>query len=188
MDLVEASIEGKVIVLRALGTAEIETPVTTVTPSREIVFATALFLVVERGKRVSRAHLASLLWPRVPEKARAHRLRQTLHQLKKLGITVLADRNILSLNKENVRSDVDRISDKHLASSETIELLEFLPGYVPRFSEGFQDWVDMVRENTYAALTVGLLSALRTARDSGNWVNVERISAQCLRLDAYNEA
>ena len=57
------------IVLRALGNAEIETAVTTLTPSQEIVFAAALYLVLERGKRVSRARLASLLWPRVAEKA-----------------------------------------------------------------------------------------------------------------------
>lgn len=70
------------IVLRALGTAEIDTGVTTLTPSQEIVFAAALYLILERGKRVSRARLASLLWPRVAEKARAHRLRQTILQLK----------------------------------------------------------------------------------------------------------
>ena len=49
------------IVLRALGTAEIDTGVATLTPSQEIVFAAALYLIIERGKRVSRARLASLL-------------------------------------------------------------------------------------------------------------------------------
>ena len=94
MDLVEASIEGKVIVLRALGTAEIETPVTTLTPSQEIVFAAALYLILD-GKRVSRAQLASLLWPRVLEKRRAHRLRQTIFQLRRVGFDVAADRDSL---------------------------------------------------------------------------------------------
>ncbi|MDB4870872.1 MAG: hypothetical protein JWL97_1876, partial [Gemmatimonadales bacterium] len=51
------------IVLRALGTAEIDTGVATLTPSQEIVFAAALYLITERGKRVSRARLALLLWP-----------------------------------------------------------------------------------------------------------------------------
>ncbi|MGH7602923.1 MAG: hypothetical protein ACRENK_02875, partial [Gemmatimonadaceae bacterium] len=76
------------IVLRALGTAEIDTGVSTLTPSQEIVFAAALYLILERGKRVSRAHLAAMLWPGAPDQARAHRLRQTIFQLKKLGILV----------------------------------------------------------------------------------------------------
>jgi DNA-binding SARP family transcriptional activator len=73
------------IFLRALGTAEIDTGTVTLTPSQEIVFAAALYLIVERGKPVSRNLIASLLWPRVAETARSHRLRQTLLQLKKVG-------------------------------------------------------------------------------------------------------
>jgi len=98
------------IVLRALGTAEIDTAVTTLTPSQEIVFAASLYLILERGKRVSRARLASLLWPRVAEKARAHRLRQTILQLKKLGIGVNADRDNLLLPQHDARSDADDLS------------------------------------------------------------------------------
>ena len=75
------------IFLRALGTAEIDTGTVVLTPSQEIVFATALYLIVERGKPVSRNLIASLLWPRVAETARAHRLRQTLLQLRKLVLS-----------------------------------------------------------------------------------------------------
>src|ERR1700682_6220418 len=104
------------IVLRALGMAEIETGVTTLTPSQEIVFAAALYLVLERGKRVSRARLASLLWPRVPEKARAHRLRQTVLQLKKLGIMVKADRDNLQLSEFDARSDIEDLEGTEVPS------------------------------------------------------------------------
>jgi DNA-binding SARP family transcriptional activator len=83
------------IELRSLGTAEIDTGTSTLTPSQEIVFGAALYLILERGNHISRKHLASLLWPAVPEKARAHRLRQTILQLKKLGLTVKADRDNL---------------------------------------------------------------------------------------------
>lgn len=175
------------IVLRALGNAEIETGVTTLTPSQEIVFAAALYLVLERGKRVSRARLASLLWPKVAEKARAHRLRQTILQLKKLGIVVRADRNTLQLAKESARSDIDDLSERVRVLSEKQELLEFLPGYSPRFSEEFRDWIDSAREQTHSALTRALLSILHGARESGNWIKVEQISGYCLMLDVYNE-
>jgi DNA-binding SARP family transcriptional activator len=176
------------IVLRALGSAEIETGVTTLTPSQEIVFAAALYLVLERGKRVSRARLASLLWPRVAEKARAHRLRQTILQLKKVGVAVRADRNTVHLEKEEARSDIDDLSERAQVNFEKPDILEFLPGYNPLFSEEFHDWIDTARERAHSTLTRALLSTLQIARDSGNWTNVERISSHCLALDAYNEA
>jgi DNA-binding SARP family transcriptional activator len=49
------------IVLCALGKAEIDTGVAALTPSQEMVFAAALYLILERGKSVSRKRLASLL-------------------------------------------------------------------------------------------------------------------------------
>jgi len=176
------------IVLRALGNAEIDTGVATLTPSQEMVFAAALYLILERGKRVSRARLAVLLWPGVVDKARAHRLRQTILQLKKLGITVRADRDVLQLAKDGAQSDVDDFSERALILSEMPGFLEFLPGYNPGFSEEFRDWVDTVRQQAHSELTKALLSMLRVARDSGCWTDVERISGYCLTLDAYNEA
>src|SRR6266550_9219300 len=98
------------IVLRALGNAEIDTGVATLTPSQAMVFAAALYLILERGKHVSRRRLASILWPRVAEKARAHRLRQTIHQMKKLGIPLEADRDTVKLFKHELRSDIDELA------------------------------------------------------------------------------
>ncbi len=95
--------------LRALGNAEIQTDTTTLTPSQEIVFASALYLVLERERRVSRSGLAELLWPAVEVSARGHRLRQTLLQLKKLGFPVLADRDRVGLSTREVRTDIDRV-------------------------------------------------------------------------------
>jgi DNA-binding SARP family transcriptional activator len=176
------------IVLRALGTAEIDTGLKTLTPSQEIVFAAALYLILERAKRVSRSHLASLLWPRAPEKARAHRLRQTILQLRKLGITLRADRNVVQLAREDVSTDIDDLTQGVPTLSDKLHGLEFLPGYDPHFSESFHDWIDETRANVHSALTRMLLSEMKTARDSGNWIGVERISTHCLALDAYNEA
>jgi DNA-binding SARP family transcriptional activator len=175
------------IFLRALGTAEIDTRVATLTPSQEIVFAAALYLIVERGKPVSRNLIASLLWPRVPESARAHRLRQTILQLKKLGIAIHADRDVLRLKENDAQSDIGSFSDKDFPLCEK-RGLEFLPGYNPSFSEPFQDWVDTVRQREHSMLTQTLLSMLQLARDCGKWSEVERISGHCLSLDAYNES
>ena len=175
------------IVLRALGTAEIDTGVTTLTPSQEIVFAAALYLILERGKRVSRARLASLLWPRVAEKARAHRLRQTILQLKKLGIMVRADRDNLQLSQFDARSDIEDLSAADPAPVLKKESLEFLPGYNPRLSESFRDWVESKRGEVHSAATKLLVGELERSRLQADWSNVERTAGRCLTLDPYNE-
>jgi DNA-binding SARP family transcriptional activator len=175
------------IVLRALGAAEIDTGVTTLTPSQEIVFAAALYLILERGKRVSRTRLASLLWPRVPEKARGHRLRQTILQLKKLGIMTWADRDSLQLSQYDVRSDIDELAGENITDVGAHESLEFLPGYNPRLSEALRDWVETKRGPIHSAVTRILVRSLEQARLQADWARVERIATQCLSLDTYNE-
>jgi DNA-binding SARP family transcriptional activator len=175
------------IVLRALGNAEIDTGVATLTPSQEMVFAAALYLVLERGKRVSRTGLASLLWPRVAEKVRAHRLRQTILQLKKLGIPLEADRDAIQLREHDSRSDVDDSSQSEARLVENNESLEFLPGYNPPFSELFREWVDTKRGEVHSASTKILVHGLERARLQADWSSVEKIAAKCLALDGFNE-
>jgi DNA-binding SARP family transcriptional activator/tetratricopeptide (TPR) repeat protein len=175
------------IVLRALGTAEIDTGVATLTPSQEIVFAAALYLIVERGKRVSRARLASLLWPRVPEKARAHRLRQTLLQLKKLGVMVRANRDNLELSEIDARSDIEDLSGSDLAPVLSKDSLEFLPGYVPRLSESLREWVDTQREQVQGLATRRLVEGLNGARQRGDWSTCDKFALHCHKLDPLNE-
>jgi DNA-binding SARP family transcriptional activator/tetratricopeptide (TPR) repeat protein len=176
------------IALRALGTAEIDTGVSTITPSQEIVFAAALYLILERGNRVSRTQLASLLWPAVPERARAHRLRQTILQLKKLGLTIKADRDNLALPEREVRSDSDSLSNAAGIKALDKQSLAFLPGYCPRFSEPMRDWVDSKRSAAHAAATRILIRDMEHSRSQADWPAVERMAAKCLSLDEYNES
>jgi DNA-binding SARP family transcriptional activator len=176
------------IFLRALGTSEIDTGTVTLTPSQEIVFAAALYLIVERGKPVSRNLIASLLWPRVAETARAHRLRQTLLQLKKVGFVVRADRNILQCSPHDFRSDITELAGPDQDSRVAHASLEFLPGYSPTFSDAFRDWVDARREETNALVTRRLVTDLNTARAKGDWPTCDRLARQCLKLDPFNES
>ncbi|HWL41078.1 MAG TPA: AAA family ATPase [Gemmatimonadaceae bacterium] len=171
--------------LRALGNAEIQTGKTTLTPSQEIVFACALYLILERGKRVSRTGLAELLWPGVELPIRSHRMRQTLLQLKKLGVSLTADRDIINL-ETNVHVDFrdDQLDDGSLEGRHS---LEFLPGYSPRFSETFRDWVDTQRSTAHSHCTRSLLTKLAIERARGNWSPLERLARQILQLDPYNE-
>jgi DNA-binding SARP family transcriptional activator len=176
------------IALRALGTAEIDTGVSTITPSQEIVFAAALYLILERDNRVSRTHLASILWPAVPEKARAHRLRQTILQLKKLGLTVTADRDNLSLLEREVCNDADSLSSPVEIKALDQRSFVFLPGYTPRFSEPMRDWLDSKRAAVHAHATRLLVRDMEHSRFQADWPAVERTAAKCLSLDEYNES
>ena len=174
------------IELRALGTAEIHTGSATLTPAQEIVFAAGLYLVQERGKRVSRSRLAAMIWPDTGEEPRAHRLRQTIFQLKKLGFQLAADRNALYLNASEASCDSDLLS--HSTGTTVSRLpLDFLPGYSPTFSGPFRDWVDSLRNEFQASATSILLQELGAARLKGDWQSVERIAARCLSLDPFNE-
>jgi DNA-binding SARP family transcriptional activator/tetratricopeptide (TPR) repeat protein len=175
------------VILRALGRAEIETGVTTITPSQEKAFAAALYLVLERGRRVSRTRLASLLWPQVAEKVRAHRLRQTILQLKKLGMVVRADRDNLQFSQHDAQSDLDELTQSHPGIIMRGGSLEFLPGYSPRFSEPFRDWVDSKRDEIHATATRHLIIHLDVARSRADWIACDKIANQCCQLDPFNE-
>src|SRR5436190_1285537 len=140
------------IELRALGTAEIQTGLATLTPSQEIVFAAALYLIIERGRSPSRSKVASLLWPRAAERTRAHRLRQTILQLKKLGIVIHADRTKLCLPEDTAWCDFDEISANATAVLDE-RFVEFLPGYSPRCSDAFRDWVDSKRGEVHTLIS-----------------------------------
>src|SRR5438445_3703317 len=171
--------------LRALGTAQIQTDSTTLTPSQAVVFAAALYLIVGREKPISRARLAMLLWPGVSRPVQGHRLRQTLFQLKQLGLPVTATRDAIQISSVATRVDIDEFVKDPLTSFD--RELEFLPGYDPQFSAEFRDWLDDTRDHVHMALTVGLLARLGAARDSAHWSEVDRISKCCLKLDPYNE-
>ena len=173
--------------LRALGNAEIRTGSTTLTPSQEIVFASALYLLLERERRISRSGLAELLWPGVEPSTRSHRLRQTLLQLKKLGFPVSADRDRVGLSTREVRTDIDRADSSGNGRSES-DALEFLPGYSPLFSEPFRDWVDGKRSEINSNSSRALVALLGAERNRADWNAVEATARRILQLDPYNES
>src|SRR4051812_41119292 len=175
------------ITLRALGTAEIETPIRTLTPSQEIVFATALYLTLMRAKPVSRARLTELLWPYVPGKKRAQRLRQTILQLKKAGFVVMIDRDTLRCPAHGVFTDLADLTEHRGSPVGDRPSLEFLPGYRPDFSPDFHDWVENRRNEFHAIATKALVSELSAARAKGDWEGCDRLARRCRELDPFNE-
>jgi tetratricopeptide (TPR) repeat protein len=124
----------------------------------------------------------------VAEKVRAHRLRQTILQLRKLGILVRADRDNLHLFEHDALSDLDELRQDQPELLRRSDSLEFLPGYSPRFSEPFRDWVDSKRYEIHAAATRRLVIDLDRARRRGDWFSCDKIAKQCRELDPFNES
>lgn len=175
------------IELHALGRAEILTGSAKITPSQEIIFAAALYLILEGDKPINRARLALLFWGDVPRAVRSHRLRQTLLQLKRVGLPLQTSRETVEIPQNVVRTDLDHFVESFEPSLAWANTLEFLPGYEPEFSPQFADWLDIARERAHARIIETLVPKLDQARNSCDWTTVNRLTSQCLSLDRFNE-
>jgi hypothetical protein len=177
------------IILRSLGDATIETPVTTIDPSSEIIFASALYLLVERRKPVSRRSLQAVLWPDASDGSAAHRLRQTLLKLRRVGFPIEpAGNGQISLASVSVRVDYeDLLSTRSGLDRTGDDSLVLLPAYEPRFSERFLEWLDTWKADVNASMTRLMLGIIARHRVKGEWVEAERYAAKLLQFQPYNE-
>src|SRR5688572_33380537 len=127
--------------LNALGQCAIEVGEVRLGPEQPYLFAIALYLIVERGKRIPRQALVDLVWPNVKDEKHARqRFRQALLRLRESGLPIAGENGMLFLERTAVQVDYDS-----LASPGEIgpgQSLEFLPDYVPRISDRFLDWVE----------------------------------------------
>lgn len=175
--------------LFVLGDARIETPVATIEPRAEIVFATALYLIMERHHPVTRGTLANILWPSCSRESTSHRLRQTLHKLRHVGVPVLASGKLaVALGQCSITTDYDSVSAQQVFQERVAaDSLTILPAYEPRFSPVFLEWLDEKRREKYSAFTPMLLDAIKKHRATGEWQRVELFSSALLRISPYNE-
>jgi predicted ATPase/DNA-binding SARP family transcriptional activator len=177
------------ISLRALGDATITTPVTTIDPSAEIVFAAALYLLVERKEPVSRRSFQALLWPDASDRVAAHRLRQTLLKLRRAGFPIeLAGKGNISLATESVRADYEElVATRNGIERSGKDALVLLPAYEPRFSQPYLEWLDTWKADVNASMTRIMLGIIAKHRVKGEWTEAERNAAKLLRFQPYNE-
>ncbi|MEO7648250.1 MAG: hypothetical protein ABIV11_08455, partial [Gemmatimonadaceae bacterium] len=172
--------------LKALGQSAIEIGDVRIGPEQPYLFAIALYMIVERGKRIQRQALVDLIWPNVKEERHARqRFRQALLRLRESGLPIAGDNGTLLLEKCAAQADFDT-----LASPDAVhagQSLEFLPYYVPRISDRFLDWVETQRSRVHAGVQRIFLVRMQQARSRGDWGEVDAVAAECLRLDPYNE-
>src|SRR5690348_4862162 len=177
--------------LLTLGQCAITVGRSRLAPDAERLFAAALYLVVEHGRPVGRGELMEMLWPDAEEPRAQHSLRQVLYKLKSLGFRFATEHASIMLAPKDVEVDYGVFLKEQRPSA--LELLServagpCLPGYVPRVSAPFSDWLDRLRDVVHSALRRALVAGIVARRARGDWAAVETLSRTCLILDPLNE-
>ena len=171
--------------LHTLGDTLIKVGEKSIRPTSPLMFAALLYLGMERGRRVPRAALQELLFPKMDERSGAHSLRQLLYKLRQLRAPIEVDAATAHLPPNTVRDDTviepgSVLHDRLLAGA-------FLPGYEPTFSESYREWLDQQRHRVSAQIRRRLVAAIQESREALDWNAVERNAALLDAFDPYNE-
>ena len=138
------------IVLRTLGTAQVDIGPVQVRPNAVRRFAALLYLSAEAGRRVPRRCLIDLLFPEQTERNGLHSLRELVYQLKSAGVGLEVDQDGVELPATAVRADYAAMLGSDRLTIEQIRAAQggFLPGYAPHGSEAFKEWFEPFRAKT----------------------------------------
>ena len=147
------------IVIRTLGTAQIEIGGTRILPTSPRKFALLLYLAAERGRPVSRATLQDLIFPDQTDKNARHSLRELVYQFRQMGLPLLSSDEGLEARGQRGRVVISTSFSRRRAS----RIIN-----CGRWKAGF--WQD-IRQSIPKALSNGLehfarARLLSSARDS----------------------
>ena len=176
------------IVLHALGQCLIRTAVTTITPRADMCFALASYLTRERGKRVPRRSIETLFWPTMRPGDASHSLSELIHKLRDRGVPIQRDEaSCIWLPRDAASVDVDSFSKEPLDRMADRDL-SILPGYTPRSSAAFVDWVDEWREHMRLRVLQDVVGATAKAAGTQDWHLALALARQALKIDPANES
>ena len=177
--------------LHALGQNLVVIGETRLTPTSGTLFGLAVYLVLDAGRPVERERLVELFWPGATEERAYHRLRQTLYRLNAAGASLRSDRAHIVLPSRSAQSDCAMVLEavQGASAERAAERVHgaFLPGYVPRISVAFGDWLEHQRGVMHAALRRVLVAGINAKKARGEWAGAERLAARCLAIDPLNE-
>ncbi len=162
-----------------------------VTPSAETLFAAALYLVLEAGRPIERREIIDIIWAGVADRKASQCLRQTLYKLNSMGAALRCTRTHVVLPGRSVQSDCGTL----LEASERAEMERladtvpgaFLPGYSPRFSVPYVEWLERQRDLVTSALRRVLVTGMSARKARGEWRRAEPLAMRCLAIDQLNE-
>lgn len=174
---------------RILGQAEIHTRGIRLTPESELQFGLALYFCAQAGRDVPRDEVVRLFWPTHSSEAGRHCLRQAIYRLRVLGVAVRSGAKSTVLDTHFVEADYAPVAAEGAPAAAFLRLqgVSILPGYSPKFSRPFANWVEDFRVETGSRIRRGLVRAISEMRARGRYADVERLCRFCLRLDPLNE-
>ncbi|MHB1864124.1 MAG: AAA family ATPase, partial [Gemmatimonadaceae bacterium] len=177
------------IFLHTLGVAVIHVGVRHVLPSASRGFGSLLYLALEPGRAIPRDELQSVLFPEHGRDAGAHSLRQLIYRMRHLGAPIVTQGDSLSIPPDLVRTDFAQVHEEEHPSPQFLEAASkgFLPGYSPRFSQPYSEWLDAQRVRIMHDVRQGLLGQLGHFRVQARWRDLEPIARACLAMDPLNE-
>ena len=162
-----------------LGTQRVEIGSDVVTPEAERLFAMIVRLSVPLGRITSRQTMMDTLWPGAGDANARHNLRQTVYKAREIGLVVESGEDGLRLDPRHWSCDwEDPIGDVDG---------EWLPEYVPDFSDELATWITAQRVGVHALIRPRIIRSLQTARSSGELVIADRYAVQLLKIDELNE-
>ena len=177
------------VTLRALGESVIEIGDVRIGPDAEIIFALLTYLIVERGRPVSRGELIELFWTDHATANARHCLRQAVYKLRRLGVPIETRFDRYYLAQAHAIVDYEHLTDNGASVDGLLSLRSavILNGFAPSHSRRYQEWLDQVRASAGAALRHALVARLNEARRRNRWVEAASLASRCLEIDPLNE-
>src|SRR6185437_2847098 len=176
------------VVLHALGQCLIRTAITTISPRADMCFALGSYLTRERGTRVPRRHIEKLFWPAMRAADASHSLSELIHKLRRKGLHIYRDESAcIWLPRDAASIDVDLLSTEEPAKLAERDL-SILPGYSPRASPAFNDWVDEWRDDLHLRLVEIVAAAMTRASASSDWPVALLLANKALKMEPDHPA
>jgi DNA-binding SARP family transcriptional activator len=174
--------------LHTIGPIAVQVGDTPVPPSNDLIVAALLFLVVNRGKRVSRREFAQMFFPNANGE-KAHSGRQLVYRLRQLGIDIVGDSTTISLPESEAQWDVDCLLARGTALPTDLEALQsgYLADYRPRQSAEFSKWIDEHRDEVSGKCRALLVRQIQSVRARKDFRSLGDIARACLAVDPLNE-
>jgi DNA-binding SARP family transcriptional activator len=176
--------------IRLLGSPSITTPDNSISPSRPLVFAAALYLGLHRARPLRREQLATLLWPDADDRKRGERMRWLLCQLRQHGFLLGERSSELRLAGGCVTLDIEALKRAPSAANALVlvdSVSDVLAGYAPAISDTFSCWLEDTRTVIRSEVVSVLAGWLATARRATAWQVVEQIARRMLVFDRLRE-
>ena len=171
------------VVLHALGQCLIRTAITTISPRADMCFALGSYLTRERGNRVPRRQIEKLFWPAMRAADASHSLSELIHKLRRKGMHIQRDESAcIWLPRDAASIDIDQLSTEEPARLAERDL-SILPGYSPRASSAFNDWVDEWRGDLHLRLLNIVVAGMTRASASSDWPVTLSLANKALKLD-----